>query len=66
MTDDWRGYVETWCVTNGLPVEADTPWLMQAPAAKEAKRQRSLGASDRVLSGLLHKAAIEAELIKGS
>jgi len=65
MSDDWRGYVETWCALNGLAAESAVPWLMQQPSGQQAKRQRSLGASDRVLSGLLHNAAIEAELIKG-
>ena len=66
MTDQtWRQYVEVWCVTHGLAVESALPWLRQSRGYAAAREQYGKNASDRVLDGLLHKAAIEAELIKG-
>ena len=63
MPDDWKGYVTTWCVTNGIPVETGLSRLPQSAFCAAAKVQFNAGASHAVIDRLLRRATWDQDLL---
>jgi len=63
MTNDWTGYMTTWCCTNAIPVETGLSRLPQSAFCAAAKVQFHAGATPTVIDRLLRRAAWDQDLL---